>query len=115
VVQEGVVRRHGRTLGFYERPGPGVSGLLHLSVDVLSFRPAGSGHGSEWALDRMTALQVASRSLQIGIKGLGTLQLSLPEASTLRWEYALQEGLRRVWRQQGRGEILEFQPRIVAG
>ena len=40
-------------------------------------------------------------------------EFKFPEDSPFRWEALLRENLRRAYRAAGRGEIVEFQPRIV--
>jgi len=57
---------------------------------------------------------VSTRSLQIGMRYMGTLQFTFPASSTFRWEELLQHLLREVWRREDRGEITEFQPRLTA-
>ena len=110
-LREHPVRRGGRLLGFKEEAGPGTAGVLELGGERLVF--SGPQRGETWLLDELTSVQVSSRALQLGIRGRGTVQLTLPWASPLRWEGLLHHALRRVWAEQGRGDIAEFQPRIA--
>ncbi len=112
LVKEDPVRRGGRLVGWVERPPPPVEGFLEVTDEELGFRAVGI-HELRWPLDTLTALQVSTRSLQIGVRYVGTVQLTFPEASTYRWEELLQHLVREAWRRRGRGEITEFQPRIT--
>jgi len=117
----------GRTLGYVDQRAPGVRGVLEVDDQALAFRPAqGTGAapearpggeprhgGTRWPLAEISALQVSTRSLQVGVRRLGTAEITLPEGSTFRWEELLQELLRRTWRRLDRGEITEFQPRVT--
>lgn len=111
-VSEEPLRDGGRLLGYVERPGRVQRGVLEVTERDLSFRGAGVQE-LRWPLRDLRALQVSTRSLQIGIRGLGTVQMTFLEASTFRWEELLQHVIREVWRSEGRGEITEFQPRIT--
>ena len=111
-VSEEPLRDQGRLLGYVERPGRARRGVLEVTERDLSFRGAG-GQEVRWQLSDVTALQVSTRSLQIGIRRLGTVQMTFLEDSTFRWEELLQHVIREVWRGEGRGDILEFQPRIT--
>lgn len=117
-VAEEPLRHGGRILGYRERPASGAPGTLSAGRHGIRFTPAeapsGGREGERWELDHVVALQVASRSLQVRVRGRGTAQLTLVSDSTLRWEELIQALLRERWRAGGRGEIVEFQPRIVA-
>jgi hypothetical protein len=112
-LREEPIRRGGRILGYRERPEAGRPGFLEVAPDGLAFRPD-DGSQIAWPLLDLVAMQVASRSLQVGVRGVGTAQFTLLDDSLLRWEELLQELLRRAWREAEKGEIVEFQPRIVA-
>ena len=111
VREEAVQDERGRLLGFVERPGEGRLGSLRLDDKTLSFQSDSERH--VWALEDITALQVSTRSLQVGVRHRGTLQLTLTLDSTYRWEALLQHVIRRRWNEEGWGEITEFQPRIT--
>jgi hypothetical protein len=88
-----------------------VEGTLALDGTELSFREDGGGrHG--WRLADLRALQGSSSEVQVSPASGGLVAFRLAEDSPRRWEEALKAGLRAVWRHQGRGEIVEFQPRI---
>ena len=103
--------RGGHLLGYVEHPRRPREGLLEVTHNELSFRGVGVQE-IRWPLRDLTALQVSTRSLQVGIRYLGTVQFTFPEASTFRWKELLQHLLREIWRSEGRGQITEFQPRI---
>ncbi len=111
-VSEEPLRHHGHLLGFVERPGQAQRGVLEVTERDLSVRGVGV-QALRWPLRELTALQVSTRSLQIGIRRFGTIQVTFPDASTFRWEELLQHVIREVWRREGRGELTEFQPRIT--
>lgn len=100
-----------RLLGFVERPGKPVEGVLELDAACLVFRGGGAVH--RWDVADITALQVSTRSLQVGVRKAGTFQVTLRGASTLRWEMLLQHAIRACWRERGWGAVTEFQPRIT--
>ncbi len=105
--------RRGRTLvGFAERVPPGRTGVLRVDDRALSFRFDGDAAEETWSLDDVTGLQLASRALQVGLGGR-VFQWTLLEDSPFRWEELLQALLDRRWRLLDRGEIAEYQPRLV--
>jgi hypothetical protein len=106
------VRAGGRLLGFAEQPRRPQEGILEVKDRGFSFRGVWVPR-TRWLLKDVSALQVSTRALQIGIRYAGTAQFTFPRASTYRWEQLLHHLLRAVWRSEGRGEILEFQPRIT--
>ena len=112
LVEEEPVWSGGRVLGYVEHPPLDVGGALEVTAEELAFRGVGVD-GTRWPLADVTALQVSTRSIQVGIRYVGTVQLTFPEASTYRWEALLHHLIREVWRRNGRGEITEFQPRIT--
>ena len=112
LLSEEPVRAGGRLLGYVERPRRPQEGILEVKDHGFSFRGVWVPR-TRWPLKDVSALQVSTRSLQIGIRYAGTVQFTFPRASTFRWEELLHYLLRRAWRSEGRGEILEFQPRIT--
>jgi len=119
--------------------GEGASGVLTLSEEgleiafhygqapdpatgegVASMPAGGKGAGEQdsrlsWSLLEIRAVQTSSSSLQFSPRGGGLVELRFPYDSPLRWETLLRGALRRAYRREGRGEIVEFQPRIVTG
>jgi hypothetical protein len=130
--EEAPVHWGGELLGFAEAMGERVSGTLVLTEQALSLRvPPGSrgggGHetgsaphrnpgvGTEtWPLLEIRAVQTSSSSLQFSPASGGLVELRFPHDSPFRWETLLRTALRRVYRREGLGEIVEFQPRVVA-
>jgi hypothetical protein len=137
--EERPFRFRGELLGFAEGMAAPVAGVLRITDDDLVFREMpGSGglpaiarasaggvptpstaveggallHG--WPLLGIGAVQTTSRSLQIAPRAGGLVQFRFPDDSPRRWEELLHLALRQAYRRAGRGEIGEFQPRIVA-
>ena len=118
------VRRSGRLIGFRERMGVPREARLELSADILTLWPGGKGgsagpvHGVEplgrWELIEIGAVQTSSNYLQLAIRGEGLMSLRFPQDSPKRWEERLQAAIRALYRETGRGEIMEFQPRVVS-
>jgi hypothetical protein len=106
-----VVRRWGRYLNRIEAYGPEMEGTLELHTDRLAYRPHGAD-GREWPLDTLTAVQTSSRTLQVKVRGQPLVSFRFTNSSVFFWEALLHAALRAFYRQSGRGEIAEFQPRI---
>jgi len=107
------VRWHGRFLGRIEQYTEPIEGTLTLSPDRLAFHPAG-GEGTVWPLEQLTAVQPSSNTLQIKARGEDVVSFRFLDDSSRYWELLLAATLRAFYRRTGRGEIIEFQPRIVA-
>ena len=107
-----VVRRREEVLGFRETDGEPVEGLLRLEGDALTLEEDGGGRRA-WPLGALTAIQSASRVVQVKARDRPVATFRFHTGSPRLWEELLQHALRRVYRAQGRGEIREFQPRIV--
>lgn len=124
---EAPVAFKGEVLGFVEQLGPPSEGVLELSSLGLVLRSVLESEGSEggsvegrggdadgvWPLLDLRAIQTSSSSLQISPSTGGIVQFRFRGDSPRRWEDLLRRALREAYRQAGRGEILEFQPRIV--
>lgn len=110
---EDTVRWHGKFLGRIERLGPGRPGMLTLEHERLVFADD-EGSDRVWPLASLTAVQASSSTLQIKARGEPVVSLRFAEASIRLWELLLHGALRRLYRATGRGDIVEFQPRIVA-
>ena len=101
----------GELIGFFEESGPSLPGRLVLEDARLRFEaPEGEVH--EWALRDLRAVQTASGAIQVSSREGVLVSFRILSDSPRRWEQALKERLRRVWRGEDRGEIIEFQPRI---
>jgi hypothetical protein len=105
------IRRKGRLLGWRDELGPPRSGTLRLDNGILRFE--GEGGPVDWRLEAITAIQPTSASLQIKAKGETVASIRFPSASVRLWEDVLHSRIRQAWREAGRGEIVEFQPRIT--
>ncbi len=111
----------GELLGFVESLGAPREGVLAISsrgAQPLARREQGDSVmprtvPGRWALLDIRAVQTSSSSLQISPKGGGVVQFRFQGDSPRRWEDLLRRALREAYRKAGRGEILEFQPRIV--
>lgn len=113
--EERAVRFRDRLLGYYERFGPGRAGTLSLEGGTIEFRPsAGAGGPMRWAIEDLRALQTSSSAVQISPGAGGVVLFRFVDESPRRWDDLLRGALRERWRELGRGEILEFQPRIRA-
>ncbi len=104
---------HGRLLGFSETRSDEEEGELEVTDGRVSLV---SQSGREvWPLLDLLALQTSSSSVQISTRDGGVVQFKFLSDSSRRWEDLLKVLVARAWREAGRGEILEFQPRIVGG
>lgn len=106
------VYHEGQLLGFTEQFGPPVAGVLRVVPRELRFREPGGAPSHRWALRDVRALQASSSSVQLSLPDVGVVLFRFSEDSPRRWEALLGHALREVWRGLGRGEIVEFQPRI---
>ncbi|NNM04498.1 MAG: hypothetical protein HKO65_05295 [Gemmatimonadetes bacterium] len=123
---ESPVHWGGGLLGFAEAMGEAVGGMLLLSREALTFdsgkkagphpgNPSGPGPTGRktWPLLDIRAVQTSSSTLQFSPADGGLVEFKFPEDSPFRWETLLRGTLKRVYRAEGLGEIVEFQPRIV--
>ena len=130
--EEQPLRFKGSVLGFVEALSEGEHGHLHLQEDRLAFVPSGgqedegaptvsgpvesAGNSAEtWDLLDIRAVQSASSAVQISPPGGGMVQFQFVSDSPFRWEALLKAALQTAYAEAGRGEIREFQPRIVCG
>lgn len=111
-IGEEPVRHGGSLLGFVERMGPEEVGSLKLRGNTLSFE-VGEGTIGQWSLLDLRSIQTSSSALQVTGQD-GMVEFRFRGDSPRRWETLLHGLLREAYREQGRGEIVEFQPRIVA-
>lgn len=110
---EAPVYRGGDLLGGVERLGPPLPGELALTAEDLVLR-LDSGEMQRWPLDRLTAVQMSSGTLQIKARDEELTTFRFPDGSARLWEESVAAALRARYRAAGRGDIVEFQPRIVA-
>lgn len=125
----------GTYLNRIERLGPPRQGVLELHPQKVVFHPAADPQdttgpkdvtGSEdvtgpegttrpvtWDFDEITAVQPSSSTLQLSARGMPLAALQVPGGSIRLWEELICSALRHHYRSTGRGEIIEFQPRIA--
>ena len=65
-----------------------------------------------WPLETITAVQPSSSTLQINSRAHPLVSFRFIDQSVRLWEEALQERLRRIHRDAGRGRIVQFHPHI---
>jgi hypothetical protein len=106
------VQQDGELLGFIERFGPQIRGVVTLAEDAIHFQPEDGGPERSWRFADLTAVQPASSALQLKARGEPVVSLRFTSCSVRLWERRIQNALRRLFRETGRGEIVEFQPRI---
>lgn len=117
-VEETPVRHGAGLLGFAERFGPPVEGRLLLTGEAVRFEGRSGEGGSpsaswRWELQELGSLQTSSKAVQLRPPSGGVVSFRFPDDSPRRWETLLEHALREAYREAGRGEIVEFQPRIV--
>ena len=125
--REAPVRWKGAFLGFAEAMGEARPGVLDLTEEALYLRRSEMGEGqtetsgqprkvsgARWPLEEIRAVQTSSSSLQFSPAEGGLVECRFLNDSPYRWENLLREALRAFYRKHGLGEIVEFQPRIVA-
>lgn len=112
VTGEQPVRARGRYLNRREVYGPEHEGTLELALDRAIFRREGEDP-AEWRFDALTAVQASSRSLQLKSARLPLVSFRFLDDSSFLWERLVTAAVRRFYRETGRGEIIELQPRIV--
>ncbi|MFW6199099.1 MAG: hypothetical protein ACOC8K_00875 [Gemmatimonadota bacterium] len=116
-VGEETVRFRGELLGFTERLGEASEMRLRLTTKTLELQDVEAGgpvvERRRWDLLDLRALQASSSSLQIYTLSEELVHMRFLDDSAFRWETLLKETLRAAYRDAGRGEIVEFQPRIT--
>lgn len=107
------VRHSGGLLGFVEKLEEGGRATLRATDRALELVGRDGGTRSRWNLMDLRAVQSSSSSLQIYTAAEELLHFRFLDDSPVRWEALLHGLLRRAYRRTGRGEIVEFQPRIT--
>lgn len=105
------IRHRGTFLNRIERFGPYQDGVLTLEATRLVLE-----HGektSVWPFEKVRAVQPSSSTLQLNVKGASLVSFRFPNGSARYWEEIITEALRAFYRDNGLGEIVEFQPRIA--
>jgi hypothetical protein len=128
---EDPVRYRGRLLGFTEALLEGTPAILALDTLEIRLEMLAGGDGSDappgdpvlrrWPLESLGSLQTASSTVQFTVRrgagepgAPGIVLLRFLDDSPRRWDELLRHALAGRWRALGRGEITEFQPRILA-
>lgn len=112
-VGEETMRYRGELLGFYERLGDPVLGVLRLSGDALELEgEEGAATRSRWNLLDLRAVQASSSSVQIFTATGELAHFRFLDDSPVRWESMLHAALQKAYEREGRDRIVEFQPRI---
>ena len=103
--------------------GKGAPGRLRLEIDrlMVTREPAASGqagngaaYGEEvWPLEQLTAVQASSSSLQLKRRDHPLEAFRFLDDAVYLWEQLLRAALRDFYRRTGRGDIVEFQPRVA--
>ena len=107
------VHRGAEFLNRIERLGPATDVTITLYTDRIRIAP-GQGEPLESALQDVAALGSSSGTLQLRLRGTGLLAIRFHNASIRWWEEQLRLRLRNAYARAGRGQIVEFQPQIVA-
>ena len=87
-------------------------GMLELYPDRLELKLDGEA-AVPWPLESLTAVQASSSALQINRRGEPLASFRFRNDSIFLWEELMHAVLRDFYGRTGRGEIIEFQPRIV--
>ena len=106
------IRHGGIYLGRVELFGEPRTGWLSLTADHVRFDPE-QGAAEVWPLDRITAVQPSSTTLQIKLRHGPVVSMRFPEASPLLWEERVRHAVQGYYTSSGRGDIAEYQPRIA--
>lgn len=106
------VRYAGAYVGRFERFGKPIGGELVLTRDRLLFEADEPANSREWGLGDLHAVQGSSGTLQLRAAREPVLSFRFADDSCRFWEALVSEALQRLYEREGRGEIVEFQPRI---
>lgn len=105
------VRHRGRFMNRIENFRSAREGVLELRSGSLRFTDD-TGERHAWPFDRLTAVQPSSSTLQVKPRRQPVVSFRFPHGSARFWEEILTTAIRRHYRRSGKGEIIEFQPRI---
>ncbi len=106
------LHHRGEVLGFVERLGDAEEGRLVATADSLSLLRNGDPV-SHWNHLDIGAIQASSSALQVSTRENRVFHFRFVEDSPKRWEDLLRWLVAEAYRREGRGEVVEFQPRIV--
>ena len=108
------LRLAGDYIGTIEVFGEREPGTLTLDLASIAFTPDPATVGWCWPLADLAAIQPASSTIQLKVRGGPVASLRFRTGSVRLWEQRLKFCTRHAWNAAGRGRILEFQPRIRA-
>ncbi|MDH3222671.1 MAG: hypothetical protein OEO23_03065 [Gemmatimonadota bacterium] len=111
-VGEEPVHHRGALRGFSESMGEAVQAVLKVDRDGVTLSAPGQPE-ARMAFLEIRALQTSSSSLQLSLPGDRLVQFKFLSDSPRRWEDLLRQLLRAAYRRAGKGNVVEFQPRIV--
>lgn len=106
------IRSYGEYFGRFEKFGEAHIGTLSVDEDTLHF--AYDRHEMNWPLLELSAIQLSSSTLQVKAKRQPVMTIRFAQSSPRLWEERLQAAVRKAYESAGLGEVVEFQPRIVA-
>ncbi|MEJ2217084.1 MAG: hypothetical protein P8099_10765 [Gemmatimonadota bacterium] len=110
---ERVIREGRRYLNRIEIFGKPDDGTLRLRPDAVIFRPDRQGSDDlTWPFEGLTAIQPSSHTLQLKARDRPVASLHFASDSVRLWEELLMHAVRDFYRRTGRGDVVEFQPRI---
>ncbi len=98
-------------LGFIEEFDPPEDGTIELGEDSINFKSAAGER--RWPLDELTAVQPTSGTLNLKLRKGPLVAIRFRDGSPLLWEERVKAAIQKRFSASGRGEIAEFQPRIV--
>ncbi|MEJ2184486.1 MAG: hypothetical protein P8Z36_00950 [Gemmatimonadota bacterium] len=110
---ERVIQENGRYLNRIELFGKPQPGTLRLRPDAVTFHPDRQGSDEvTWSFEGLTAIQPSSHTLQLKGRGRPVASIRFENDSVRLWEELLMLAVRAFYRRTGRGDVVEFQPRI---
>lgn len=101
----------GALLGFSERMGEPEAGTLAVGDQGVTVRWNG-GRERTWTYLEILAVQAASSTLQLSLPGDELVQFRFQSDSPRRWEDLFRRLVSAAYHREGRGKVVEFQPRI---
>lgn len=111
-VDEAACHHGDELLGFHERLGSSEKGVLRVTDDALELIRADTVR-ARWNLLDLRAVQASSSAIQVHTATGELVHFHFETDSAFRWEQLLYAVLRMVYREEGKGEIVEFRPRIA--
>ena len=112
------IRAYGQYMGRYEHFGAPAEGIIQLRDERVRFTPDpkvqnGKWSGFDWSLFDLTAIQLSSSTIQLKASREPVVTIRFTTSSPKLWEERLQLAVRDAYHRAGKGDIVEFQPRIV--